>query len=69
MTLIDLEKQKLKLQAKEFKDNMDRMLTFCKATLNLVSSKDVAIIPQNEDGIKKLEEFLKVCRSLNGGKK
>lgn len=68
MTIVDLKTSKQKIQNKEFKQNLDCLLIFCEASLKLFTSKDVAIIPQNDEGVKKLNDFLKLCKQL-GGKK
>ncbi len=64
MTIIDFEKQKQKQASIEFKNNLSKMLNFCNAALNVVSSKDILLIPQNDEGMKKLQELLKVCKEF-----
>ncbi len=64
MTIIDFEKQKQKQATIEFKNNLSKMLAFCNAALNVVSSKDILLIPQNDEGMKKLQELLKVCKEF-----
>jgi hypothetical protein len=64
VTIIDFEKQKQKQASIEFKNNLSKMLNFCNAALNVVSSKDILLIPQNDEGMKKLQELLKVCKEF-----
>jgi hypothetical protein len=64
VTIIDFEKQKQKQATIEFKNNLSKMLAFCNAALNVVSSKDILLIPQNDEGMKKLQELLKVCKEF-----
>ena len=64
MTIIDFDKQKQKQASIEFKNNLSKMLNFCNAALNVVSSKDILLIPQNDEGMKKLQELLKVCKEF-----
>jgi hypothetical protein len=64
VTIIDFDKQKQKQASIEFKNNLSKMLNFCNAALNVVSSKDILLIPQNDEGMKKLQELLKVCKEF-----
>lgn len=69
MTIIDLDKQKRKIATDEFKINMDKMLLFCQAALAVVSSKNILMLPQNDEGIKQLDDLVKVCKIFSEVKK
>jgi hypothetical protein len=69
VTIIDFDKQKQKQATTEFKTNLNKMINFCNAALNVVSSKDILLIPQNDEGMKKLQELLKVCKEFTGSNK
>jgi hypothetical protein len=65
MTIIDLNEilnKKKKMNTIDLKKNMDMLILFCEAALKVLSTKDILLLPQNDDGIKKLDDLVTVCK-------
>lgn len=69
MTIIDINDLARRKRTQEFKLNMNNILDFCKAALDVLGSKDISIVPTNDTGMKKLEKLLETCKKFKGNDK